>query len=115
MKEIYNSNKVLFVGTVLSCLYIVYAWINIIGLMGGSSSVEESFGTAIGVAIIFPHLLVGSIGSIFNIFGLIKSKKGFILTSAILYCTSIALCIFWAFLLIPGMVLIWVGFAKFKN
>lgn len=106
--------KSLKIGTGLCIAYILFAWFTII-TMPDSTSSAEAIGTGIAMMVILPHLIIATIGAIFNIIGLKLDKKGFILTSVILYTIAIVLCIFWAFLLIPGMIFMWIGYAKMKK
>lgn len=108
--------KSLKIGTALSVLYMVFAIVSFFQLsaepVDGSG---EAIGAAIGMVMILPHLITGGIGMIFNILGLKMNKKGFILTACILYTVTVAICIFWAFMLIPGMIFMWIGYSKFKK
>ncbi len=107
--------KSLKIGTVLSVLYILFAWSQMVSLGSDVNSDAEAFGAGIAAMLILPHLVIGTIGMIFNLIGYKIKKRGFILTAAILYTIAIVLCIFWAFLLIPGMIFMWIGYAKMKN
>lgn len=103
--------KILKIATFLSVAYIIFAWFTFTTMDTGSGAAEQ-IGSAIGMIMILPHLMLASIGMIFNLIGVKNIKSGFILTSAILYTISVVIMPFWAFLLIPGMILMWIGYAK---
>ncbi len=107
--------KSLKIGTVLSIMYIILAWYSIFSGVSDIQSDAEALGAGLAMMVIIPHLIVATIGGIFNVVGLKIQKRGFILTAAILYSVAIVLCIFWAFALIPGMIFMWVGYAKMKS
>ncbi len=121
MKKLKN-NKLLATATILSILYFLSAWGSFLDLSSSLSETAETMdevgsqiGTALAGALILPHLIVGTVGVIFNLFGYFTMSRGFLLTASILYAVSVALCIFWAFLLIPGMVLMFIATNKIKN
>lgn len=100
------------VSLILAGLYIVYAWFSIASLSTTPESAAEAIGTSIGAAIVLPHLIVATIGFVLHILGAKDSKRAYIITAAILYTVAIVIFIFWAFLLIPGMIATWVAIKK---
>ncbi len=103
------------VSLILSTLYIIYAWVMIMSSTLDVNSSAEAVGTGLAFMIILPHLIVATIGLIFHILGARGEKRGFIITAGVLYSVAIALCLFWAFLLIPGMITTWVSLKKIEK
>lgn len=114
MKE--KKSKLLLVSWIIGALYLVYL-ISYIGGAGSAAGTDsaEALGTAIGLALIVPHLLFVALAVIFNILGWAMNKRGFALTGGILYAVSILMMpIYFMFVLIE-MILSFVGFAKMKK
>lgn len=111
-----KKSKLLLVSWVIGALYLVYLfWY--MGSAGSAASADsaEALGTAIGLALIVPHLVMVALAVIFNILGWAMNKRGFALTGAILYAVSIVMMpIYFMFVLIE-MILSFVGFAKMKK
>lgn len=114
------------VGSALSILYVLFSvgaliYVAILtktatgDLTTGSIASEEQLGAIVAAIFILPHVLTGLIALVFNILGLKKNKKGFILIACIFYTITVFLFPIWTWLLIPGVIVLWVGFAKFKK
>lgn len=107
--------KIFKVGTILCIMYVLVAWFELFSMGDGISSNADAIEKAIGAVIIIPHLIVASVGAIFNVLAYKDMRKDYILAACILYSLAVILCIFWAFLLIPGMILIWIVYSKISS
>ena len=70
---------------------------------------------AITLALMGPHLIVLVIGVLFGWVGFLTTKSGFALAAAILYCVSAALALMNAALLVPAIVLGFIGYSNQKK
>lgn len=111
---------------VLICAIICTAWLlisyNTIGGMleaapTGDSAEElgAALGTAIGAAMTIPFFIIAFIGQVFNWVAWLTSRKGFILTAAILYCVSLLFGFSYGLGMIPCIVLGFIGYARLKK
>lgn len=112
-----KKSKLLLVSWVIGALYLVYLfwYMGSAGSAAAGADSAEALGTAIGLALIVPHLLFVALAVIFNILGWAMNKRGFALTGGILYAVSILMMpIYFMFVLIE-MILSFVGFAKMQK
>lgn len=114
MKE--KKSKLLLVSWIIGVLYVVYLfwYMSSAGSAAGTDS-AEALGTAIGLALIVPHLVFVVLAVIFNILGWAMNKRGFTLTGGILYAVSILMMPLYFMFVIIEMILSFVGFAKMKK
>ena len=112
-----KKSVLLLVSWILGALYFVYLiyYMSSTGNAAGSADAAEAIGTAIGLALIVPHLLFVGLALIFNILGWAMSKRGFALTGAILYAVSILMMPIYFMFVLVEMILSFVGFAKLKK
>ncbi|MGL5021526.1 MAG: hypothetical protein ACRC5R_05855 [Mycoplasmatales bacterium] len=110
-----ERSKALIIGSALSLLYVAVALISYVYLKNSASSLTDVLAASVVSVIMLPHLILIFIGAIFNIIGLQKLKPNFILTAAILYSVGIFMFIYWGMYLIPGMVMMYVAYAKQKE
>lgn len=104
-----KRSKALIVSTILGAIYAIY----LIVYFGNASS--EDIGGAIASTIVMPHMICVVIAAAFNLAGSLTNKRGFALTSAILYSVSAVLFLMYAFFVIPMIILTFVGFANLKK
>ncbi|MBQ4089569.1 MAG: hypothetical protein IJC56_06790 [Clostridia bacterium] len=69
-------------------------------------------GTAIGLALVTPHLIMFALGALFNWIGWATRTRGFTLTAGILYCVALILGVQNWFMVILPIILAFVGFVK---
>ena len=109
-----KKSKLSLTSLILSALYVIYL-IYYISSTGSKVSTGDSatqVGTAIGIAIIMPHLVCTGIALLMNALGYFLNKRGFILTAAILYTIAIVFMpIYIPFVLIQT-ILCYVAFSK---
>ena len=103
-----NRSKVLFVGSLLATIYVIYLIIYFSGSMQ-SNDTSEALGGALATALVTPHMLMMGLGTIFSWVGFGLRKAGFALVGAILY--SVAALVY-APICIPMIILGFVGYAK---
>lgn len=111
-----KKSKLLLVSWIIGALYLVYL-ISYMGSAGSATGADsaEALGTAIGLALIVPHLLVVALAVLFNILGWAMNKRGFALTGGILYAVSILMMPLYFMFVLIEMILSFVGFAKMKK
>lgn len=83
---------------------------------GGVNSADtaEAIGTAIGMAIVMPYLVVATVGTILHTIGGFIYKRGLVLAGLICECVAILLCASWGFGYIAVIIFGFIGFAKMK-
>lgn len=106
-----GRSKVLFVGTLLATIYVVYLAIYF-GSSMGSSDAAEALGGAIATALVTPHMLITGLGVIFSWIGFFAKKPWGALVGAILYCVGAVLFLLYAVFSIIFIVLGFIGYAK---
>lgn len=109
-----DRSKVLFVGTLLSTLYIIYLMVYFGGSMS-SSDATEAIGGALATALVMPHMLITGLGVIFSWVGFFTRKPWGALVGAILYCVGAILFLIYAIFSIPLIILGFIGYAKQKK
>lgn len=108
----------LLLSAVVGTLYVGYLLYYFYGVANGAvqnADAAESLGSSIAVALVTPHLLIGALGVIFNWIGWAGNKRGFALTSAILYSVAAVIFMAYAPFMIPEIVFGFVGFARLKK
>lgn len=106
-----NRSKVLFVGSLLATIYVIYLIIYFSGSMQ-SNDTSEALGGALATALVTPHMLMMGLGAIFSWVGFGLRKAGFALVGAILYLVAAIIFLVYAPICIPMIILGFVGYAK---
>lgn len=109
-----TRSKVLCVTAVLSTLYAIYLMVYIMGAGAGSDTAEQ-IGTAIGIAIMMPHLILMGLGAIFTCVGFGLAKSWGALVGAILFSVGLLLMPLYFMFTVPLIVLGFVGFSNQKK
>lgn len=109
-----NRSKALFIGAILSTIYVIYLICYFGGTMGDLNSSEE-IGGAIATVLVTPHIILMGLGAIFSWLGFFLRKSWGALVGAILYCVGAILFILYALFCIPIIVLGFVGYANQKK
>ncbi len=104
-----KKSKALIISSILGILYAVY----LIVYFAGASS--DNLGGALATTIVMPHMVCVVIAAIFNLASAITNKRGFALTSAILYSVAAVLFVMYALFVVPMIILSFVGFANLKK
>ena len=110
-----NRSITAFIGLVLAIVYALYFSSSLVGANAGAGTDGEAVGAALATLLALPHLLIVWVGVIFGILGFFMRKVGFTLTAAILYASAAVLFLIWGFLLIPSIVLGFIGYADQKK
>lgn len=97
--------------------YLVYYIATSYFSTGGAiaANAAEGIGMAVGVMMIMPHMILTILATIFNVIGWGTNRRGFALTSAILYAIAMVAFFPYFFFVIIQMVLSFVGFATMKK
>ena len=106
-----NRSKVLFACAILATAYSLYLIIYFYSTMTSSDS-AEALGGAIATALVTPHIVLMSLGTIFSWIGFFLRKSWGALVGAILYCVAALVFMMYAMFCIPMIVLGFVGFAN---
>lgn len=114
-KYIFKSKNVcLIISVALAILCLI---IMIVALGTGSQGLNSSdgtevAGTALGMAIVMPCVVVGGIGTVLHTIGGCVYKRGLVLAGLICECASIIFMFLWGMYYIPAIVLGFIGYAK---
>ena len=106
-----NRSKVLFACAILATAYSLYLIIYFYSTMTSSDS-AEALGGAIATALVTPHIVLMSLGTIFSWIGFFLRKSWGALVGAILYCVAALVFMMYAMFCIPMIVLGFLGFAN---
>lgn len=109
-----KRSKVLFIGTLLASLYVIYLMIYFGGAMNSTDSAEALGGT-IATALVTPHMVVIGIGCVFGWIGFFMRKNWGALLAGILYSVGALLFFVYAIFCVPLIILGFVGYAKQKK
>lgn len=109
-----KRSKVALVAALVATLCVILEYVIYGDAASGvdSANVGEAIGTAIGLAMVLPHVIVFALGALFNWIGWGTRVRGFTLTAGILYCVALILGIQNWFMVILPIVLAFIGFAK---
>ena len=109
-----KKSKLSLISLILSAIYVIYLiyYISDMGHQAANSGTAAQIGTAIGAALIMPHLALTGIGLLMNIIGYFMNKRGFILTAAILYTVAIFFMPLYFFFITIQAILCYVAYAK---
>lgn len=108
------KNVCMIISVALSILCFIFMIYSFCNASTGVNSVDsaESVGTAIGMALVVPCLVVGGVGTILHTVGGCVYKRGLVLAGVICECVSVVLMITWGMFYIPAIVLGFIGYAK---
>lgn len=108
------KNVFLIISVALAILCLIFMIYSFCNASTGVNSVDfaESAGTAIGMALVVPCMVVGGVGTILHTVGGCVYKRGLILAGVICECVSVVLMITWGMFYIPAIVLGFIGYAK---
>lgn len=109
-----SRNVCLIISVALAILSLVIMLIALgTGLQAlNSTDSAEVVGTALGMAIVIPCVVVGGIGTILHTVGGCIYKRGLVLAGLICECVSVLLMFLWGMYYIPAIVLGFIGYAK---
>lgn len=113
-----GRSKAAFVAALLGLAYSIYSVVYWAGVAGASVTAQdtaEAIGAGLATALVFPHMLVTILATIFAVIGFFVRKTGLILTGAILFSVAALLFLVYAVFLIPSIVLGFVGYSKQKK
>lgn len=118
-----SRNILLLVSLIIALIYTLAQIVNISSATNAVSSANpetaeelgRAIGTAIGVGLLMPHIILASIAVIFNAVGWFMSAKWAVLTAAILYIVGGVLGFSNIFFLLPSMILCFVAYSKMKK
>lgn len=109
-----KRSKVALLAAILATLAVImeYAIYSEAAADFHSRNVAKSIGTAIGIALVTPHVVSFAIGALFNWIGWATRIRGFTLTAGILYSVALLLGVQNWFMVILPVVLVFIGFVK---
>ena len=110
-----KKSKLALISLIIGALWVVGLVAGISGVLGSSTDSASQAGAAIATAIAFPHILCTFIAVIFNALGYFMSKRGFVLTGAILYAVAMVLLPLYFLGVIIPMILSFVAYGKYKT
>lgn len=113
-----GRSKAAFIAAVIGLaysLYLVVYWSDVAASSTASGDSVEAIAGGIATVLVFPHMLVTILATIFAIIGFFVRKTGLILTGAILFSVAALLFLLYAVFLIPSIVLGFVGYANQKK
>lgn len=109
-----KRSKVALVAAIIAtlCIILEYTIYGDVASNVNSENAAEAVGTAIGLALVLPHVILFALGALFNWIGWGTRVRGFTLTAGILYCVALVLGIQNWFMVILPIILAFIGFAK---
>lgn len=110
-----NRSIPAFIGLVLAFAYALYVTSYVFGINASASGDSEAAAAAVVGIFALPHMFIVWIGVIFGLLGFFLRKVGFILTAAILYACAALFFLVWGWMLIPSIVLGFIGYAGQKK
>lgn len=110
-----KRSKVLLVCAILSIAYSIYLISYFAGTVSESEETAEVIGSVLATALVMPHLIMMSLGSIFAVLGVFLRAPWSACVAGILFCVGTVLFFAYAFFSIPLVVLAFVGYAKQKK
>ncbi len=113
-----KRSKVLLVSVILSTIYSLIL-INFIVSYSGVSMSHENDGVRI-VSLLFgvvaiPHMLLVVTGTVFNLFAYLKNRRGFELTTIILYLISLIIFPIGVLFVLPSFIFSIIGYFNIKK
>lgn len=118
-----SHSMLLLIALVIGVVYLLAQYSNISNASNyvattDPETAEElgvAIGTAIGVGLLMPHVVVTTVGAIFNCIGWLCNKRWAAITSGILYAVGGALGFTNFFFVLVPMILCFVAASKFKK
>lgn len=110
-----NRSKALFASALVATIYLVYIISYFTSINSEATNDTEAIGSALATALVMPHMFLLGLGVLFNWLGFFLRGTGFSLTAAILYCVAAVLFIPYAPMVLPAIVLGFVGYSKQKG
>lgn len=110
-----NRSIPAFIGLVLAFGYALYVTSYVAGINSGASDSSEAAAAAVVGLFALPHMLIVWVGVILGTIGFFIRKVGLTLTAAILYACAALFFLVWGWMLIPSIVLGFVGYAGQKK
>ena len=117
-----KKNVVLIISVIIA---VIWVFVGISTMMSLGEPLEneaesledvgEQIGTAIGMTLMIPYIIVSSVGALLHTIGGFVYKKGLVLAGLILECVSLLLGITWGFGFIPAIILGFIGYSKIKK
>ena len=111
-----NKNICLIISVVIAILWVIVgvsAMIDVSSDLNSGNTAEE-IGTAIGMALLMPYLIISSIGTMLHVIGSFVYKKGLVLAGLIVELVGMLLGITWGFGYILVAIFGFIGYAKIK-
>lgn len=112
-----NKNVCLIISILIA---VIWVFVGISAMADAGSDLNsidtaEEVGTAIGMMLLMPYLIVSSIGALLHTIGGFVYKRGLVLSGLIIECVGLLLGITWGFGYIPAIILGFIGYAKMKK
>ncbi|WP_300347848.1 hypothetical protein [Clostridium sp.] len=113
-----KRSKALLASVILSTIYSLIL-ISFIVYYSGDSLVNENDGARI-VSLLFgivaiPHMFLVVIGTVFNLFAYLKNRRGFELTTIILYLISLIIFPIGVLFVLPSFIFSIIGYFNIKK
>ncbi|MEF9921988.1 MAG: hypothetical protein RR744_03265 [Cellulosilyticaceae bacterium] len=109
-----KHSKALLISAILGVLYSIYLISYFTGAIGGSEGAEQ-VGAALATVLVIPHMILVVLAMIFNWVAYFTNKRGFALTSGILYSVGGVMFLIYILFVIPSLVLSFVGYSNLKK
>ena len=112
-----QKNICLIISVITAILWILLSLFTMSDVSAGLSSAEagEAIGTAIGMALFMPYLVLALVGTILHSVGGFIYKRGLVLAGLIVECVGILLGFAWGFGYILPITLGFIGYAKMRK
>lgn len=110
-----RKSVLLLISGILGLAYTIYIIVYFSGTVMNAESDADIVGGAIATLLVAPHMVIVSIATLFNILAYFLNKRGFALVAGILYSVGALVFIFYAFFVLPSLVLCYVAYAKMKK
>lgn len=110
-----NRSVAAFIGLVIAIAYAIYVSAYVADTNTSAGDNTEAAVAGIMTLLALPHMVIVWIGVIFGLLGFLIRKVGFTLAAAILYASAALFFLVWGWMLIPSIVLGFVGYANQKK
>lgn len=104
----------LWIATILATAYTIYMFCYFIGGTAAASGTDAVAG-ALATALVFPHMLLFLIGTVFGWIGLLFKKAWGALVAAILYASGTVMFLLYAMFGVPILIFGFIGYANQKK
>ena len=107
-----KKSKILLIAAIIGTICVIIAFSSLNTTIQESRTQSDAYqaGTIIGTTVVLPSVLLSAISTIFAWVGFGTNKRGFALTSGILYAVAIVLMLPWFMLNIIQMVLCFIAY-----